>query len=155
MSAPQLYIKVLDEGLYAEELRSGFHGKYPGDAGIDLRSTEDIEVAKGTTIKVSLGVAVAVPYGFVGWLGGRSSTAISWDVVSHEGKIDAGYRGPVHGILTAVGRNVQITRGERIAQLVIVPIVQPIWEIATDQEWSDLELISHRGKLGLGSTGRA
>lgn len=150
MTPPQLYIKVLDEDLYSKELKTGFLPKYPGDAGIDLRSTEDVEVAKGTTIKVSLGVAVAIPEGYVGWLGGRSSTAISWDVVSHEGKVDAGYRGPIHGILTAVGKNVQIARGERIAQLVVVPIVPPAWDIVN--EFSDE---TQRGKLGLGSTGRA
>lgn len=144
-------LKVLDKSLYSEELESGFHGKQPGDAGIDLRATEDTFVGFQQTAKIPLGLAFELSPDTVGWLTGRSSSTLAFGLLTHEGKIDAGYRGEVHAIVTALERSCKISRGERIAQMVVVSISAPIpeaWEVV------DHLTESVRGEFGLGSTGR-
>lgn len=153
-------IKILDKALYEQEISAGFAPKQPGDAGIDLRATEDVEISIRQTAKIPLGVAVEIPVGTVGWLTGRSSSTLAFGLMTHEGKIDAGYRGEIHAIVTALERGCHIARGERIAQLVVLPIMTP------DKMIDNLRVISHgwsieenltetkRGKYGLGSTGR-
>lgn len=149
-----LRLKVLDESLYAEELGSrGFGPRKPGDAGVDLRAVEDRKIGHRETAKIGLGIAIEIPPDTVGWLTGRSSTATTLGLLTHEGKIDAGYRGQIHAIVTALDGDVQINRGERIAQLVIVKIVPPVNSFA---HWEVVEELSasERGARGLGSTGR-
>ena len=142
-------IKILDRELYYNECRDGFAPQLDGDAGIDLRATEDREIGLRETATIPLGVAVELPEDSVGWLTGRSSSTLAFGVLSHEGKIDAGYRGEVHAMLTALERRVFIRRGERIAQLVVVRIHPPTG-------WEETDNLSEtlRGKAGLGSTGR-
>lgn len=150
----RLLLKVLDEELYTDELGDrGFGPRKPGDAGVDLRSTETRKIGHRETAKIGLGVAIALPFNTVGWLTGRSSTALTLGLLTHEGKIDAGYRGQIHAILTALDGDCVINRGERIAQLVIVRICPPLdvfshWEIVQKLDNSE------RGSYGLGSTGR-
>lgn len=142
-------VRVLDKELYSQELADGFGPKQPGDAGIDLRAVEDTHVGYRQTAKIPLGISFELPEDTVGWLTGRSSTALAFGLLSHEGKIDSGYRGEVHAIVTAIENSCHITRGERIAQLVVVKIERPTeWEIA--EHLGD----TVRGKHGLGSTGR-
>jgi len=143
-------ICVLDDALYEGERQGGFQPKMPGDAGIDLRARATVVVPFRGHAVVPLGVGVEIPPGFVGWLTGRSSTAITHGIITHEGKIDAGYRGEIHCLCTALERQVQLGRGERICQLVVVQIADPLeqWEIVDELE------DSVRGGMGLGSTGR-
>lgn len=146
-------IAPIDLDLYSKELEGGegFGPKKPGDAGIDLRSRETVEVPKGKTVAIPLGVAVELDFREVGWLTGRSTTALSYDILTHEGKIDSGYRGTIHCVCTALTRDVKVSRGERICQLVVVLIMPPtMWEIADFDDLSETE----RGALGLGSSGR-
>ena len=148
-------IQVLDEDLYEREINAGgFTGKYPGDAGIDLRSRVDMEIYSGNTAKVPLGLAVDIPLGYVGWLTGRSATSLEFGLFTHEGKIDSGYRGEIHAFLTAQGSKVRIVRGERVCQLVVVAILSP--EFGSDHGWPIVDDLgsSQRGKMGLGSTGK-
>lgn len=147
-----MYIKVLDPELYVDEMVHGtFSPKYPFDAGIDLRARVDVTVHAGSTEKIPLGVATAVPDGCVGWLTGRSRTCLDFGLITHEGKIDAGYRGEIHAFVSAQGSPVKIARGDRIAQLVVVEIRPPIWRVMEpDEKFQD----TVRGEQGLGSTGR-
>lgn len=151
-------IKVLDKALYAEEMERGFAPKKPGDAGIDLRASETTQVGHRQTAVIPLGVAVELPIGTVGWLTGRSSSTLAFGVLTHEGKIDAGYRGEIHGIVTGLERGCEIQRGERICQLVVLPIRTPdgVYDPEVSDSWEIVgELTqSTRGKMGLGSTGR-
>jgi dUTP pyrophosphatase len=143
-------ICVLDPGLYEAELARGFVPAYPGDAGIDLRAREDTLVTAGTAFKIPLGVAIELhDQTRMGWLTGRSTTSLSMGCIVHEGKIDSGYTGEIHCFVTAQGSPVQIVRGDRICQLVVLAI-EPArgWRVV-----SELKETS-RGPKGLGSSGR-
>lgn len=138
-------IKLLDPELYED----GIAPKYWGDAGIDLRARDDTIVHAGATAQIRLGVSVEIPLGCVGWLTSRSTTALSFGLITHEGKIDSGYRGEIHAFVTAQGSPVEIRRGERICQLVVLSIMPPThWQV------SDFISPTERGEKGLGSTGR-
>jgi dUTP diphosphatase len=149
-----LSLKLLDEELYAGDLVEGLSGKavlvprYQGDAGLDLRARDDVRIFAGQTAEVRLGVAVEVPEGFVGWLTGRSTTSLTMGLFVHEGKIDAGYRGEIHCFCTAQGSPVEVNRGDRLCQLVVVAIQAPRWEVVSDLS------STARNTHGLGSTGR-
>lgn len=141
-------VRLLDPELYAEESGAGWLGsRYHGDAGLDLRSSVNKRIYAGETGVIGLGVAVEVPYGCVGWLTGRSTTALEMGLFVHEGKIDHGYRGEIHCFATAAGSPVEVKRGDRLAQLVVVHIAVPNWDIVDELPEAD------RGDRGLGSTG--
>lgn len=140
---------ILDKDLYADH---SFRPAHDGDAGIDLRSTIDATVHAGETVRIPLGISVILSSFQVGWVTGRSSTALKFGLLSHDGKIDSGYRGEINHLVTALGSPVNISRGERVCQLVIVNIADPMaWREATDWE---VNLLTERGTAGLGSTGR-
>ncbi len=123
----------------------------PGDAGFDLRSVIDVEVAPGERAMVPTGVAVAIPDGFAGMVLPRSGLASRYGLTmaNAPGLIDAGYRGELICAVVNLDREepVLISRGDRIAQLVIVPIpeLEPAWV-------KDLPT-SVRGDDGFGSSG--
>lgn len=150
----ELFIRLLDEKLY----ESGIAPSYEGDAGIDLRARHDVVVHAGSTAKIPLGVSVAIPRGNVGWLTSRSTTALSFGLITHEGKIDSGYRGEIHAFVTAQGSPVKIERGERICQLVVLRILEPhSWTFVESEDLmptGEQEGYRQRGDQGLGSTGR-
>jgi dUTP pyrophosphatase len=126
---------------------------HPGDAGLDLRSIVDVEVAPGERAMVTTGVAVAIPQGHAGLVLPRSGLASNHGLTlaNAPGLIDAGYRGEI--ICAVVNLDpteaVRIAKGDRIAQLVIVaiPEVKPTWAEQLPP--------SHRGTGGFGSTGTA
>ncbi|HVE14757.1 MAG TPA: dUTP diphosphatase [Elusimicrobiota bacterium] len=118
------------------------------DAGLDLYSLEDSELAPGAGATVKTGVAVAVPAGHVGLVADRSSMARR-GLKTAGGVIDAGYRGELGVVLWNISREPQaIKKGERIGQLLIVPIAVPaVKEV-------DGHAPTARGAKGFGSTGR-
>lgn len=148
-----MLLKLLDRDLYADDLANMstdgkvLRGRYAGDAGLDLRARTMHRVHAGETIEIPLGVAVEVPKGCVGWLTGRSTTSLMMGLSVAEGKIDSGYRGEVHCFVTAQGSPVEVSRGDRLAQLVVVQIEEPFWVCVEELAPSD------RDKAGLGSTG--
>jgi dUTP diphosphatase len=144
-----MLIKVLDELLYEEELVSGGFGpKKPGDAGIDLRARQTMWIPHDVTVAVPLGVAIQISEDEVGMLTGRSSTSMVRNIITSEGKIDSGYRGEIHTMLTAIKDSVKVERGERIAQLVIAKIGSPtLWVVADELNATE------RGSGKFGSTG--
>lgn len=125
--------------------------RHPGDAGLDLRSLVDIEVAPGQRAMVPTGVAVAIPEGHAGLVLPRSGLASGRGLTlsNSPGLIDAGYRGEVVCAVVNLDPDeaVRIARGDRIAQLVIValPPIEPAWAEELPQ--------SERGAGGFGSTG--
>lgn len=123
----------------------------PGDAGLDLKAAENALLFPGDRQAVETGVSVEIPDGYVGLLCARSGNAArrGLGIVNGVGVIDSGYRGPVNVLLINHGRsNVAVMRGDRIAQLLIVPIETPDVEIVDRLSDSD------RGTGGLGSSGR-
>ena len=123
-----------------------------GDAGLDLLAAEDAELKPGERVAVPTGIAIAIPEGFAGFVHPRSGRALKegLGVANAPGTIDAGYRGEVKVILVNLDPNapIYITRGEKIAQLVVQRV-----ETAELVEVEDLPP-SERGEGGFGSTGR-
>ncbi|MDQ3889297.1 MAG: dUTP diphosphatase [Actinomycetota bacterium] len=105
---------------------------YPGDAGLDLAACERVELGPGERTVVSTGVAVAIPPGHAGFVQPRSGLAARHGiaVVNAPGLIDSGYRGEIKVVLlnTDHTRAFVADPGERIAQLVVVPIadIEPV-----------------------------
>jgi dUTP pyrophosphatase len=139
------------ERLHADaELPTAAH---PGDAGLDLRSIVDVEVAPGERSMVPTGVAVAIPHGYAGLVLPRSGLASGQGLTlaNAPGLIDAGYRGEVVCAVVNLDRTepVRIAKGDRIAQLVIVAVPE------VKATWAEQLPPSHRGTGGFGSTGIA
>lgn len=124
-----------------------------GDAGADLYSRIDIELAPMERALVPTGLAIALPAGYAGFIHPRSGRAAKegLSMVNAPGTIDAGYRGEIQVILINLDKekNIQIKRGERIAQLIIQEV-----EHANFLEVEQLPGTS-RGEGGFGSTGNA
>lgn len=140
----------VDVLIRADELPSYAH---PCDAGADLRSSEDLVLAPGERASVGTGVAMALPEGHVGFVVPRSGLAFKHGItiVNAPGTIDAGYRGEIRVALlnTDSRESYRVCAGDRIAQLVIIPVVQA--RFTTVNELPD----SVRGTSGFGSTGYA
>ena len=140
-----LPIKRLDEGV---ELPSY---AYEGDAGLDLRSAEDVVLKPFERRLVSTGLAIAIPDGYAGFVQPRSGLALreGLSMANTPGLIDAHYRGElkVCAINLDPERDIHITKGERIAQLVIqkVPHVSLMEVDSLDK--------TDRGVGGFGSSG--
>ncbi len=123
---------------------------HPGDGGVDLHAREAVRLEPEAWTTVPTGIAVAIPEGYAGLVVPRSGLAArrGVGVVNGPGLVDAGYRGEIRVILiNHGGEALELRRGERIAQLVVVPVV--------DQEFVEVEELpgSSRGSGGFGSTG--
>jgi len=123
-------------------------------AGMDLRAAlgvdEALTLAPGARAAVPTGLTIALPVGFEGQVRPRSGLALKSGVtlVNTPGTIDADYRGEVKVILINLGQEaVTLRRGDRIAQLIIAPVVQAAW--AEVESLDD----TARGVGGFGSTG--
>ncbi len=121
---------------------------HPDDAGLDLYGLEDIFLEPGKGKVAKTGIAVALVVGYVGLVADRSSLA-KRGVKTAGGVIDAGYRGEIHILLWNLSNEViHLKAGERIAQLLILPIATPaVVEVSQLDE-------TLRGVKGFGSTGR-
>ena len=122
------------------------------DAGYDLHSAEAVTIGPGERASVGTGVAVAIPAGHAGLVVPRSGLAARHGigVVNAPGLIDSGYRGELAVLLLNTDRRArfEFAAGDRIAQLVVVPVAAP--------ELEELEALDEtlRGAGGFGSTGR-
>jgi dUTP pyrophosphatase len=123
---------------------------YAGDAGLDLAACERIELEPGERTVVPTGLAVAIPEGYAGFVQPRSGLAARHGVavVNSPGLIDSGYRGEIRVVLLNTDRERPFVAeaGERIAQLVVVPV--PEIEVAEVEELPETE----RGVRGFGSS---
>lgn len=118
---------------------------------MDLHASEALTIAPGATAAVSTGLAMAIPRGFEGQVRPRSGIALkhSVTVVNAPGTVDSDFRGCVKVLLINHGREpFPIAVGDRIAQLVIAPVIQAeLVEVESLDETA-------RGAGGFGSTGR-
>jgi dUTP pyrophosphatase len=124
---------------------------HPGDAGADLVTAEDVVLGPGERAMVPTGVAIALPAGFAAFVHPRSGLAHRFGVgiVNAPGTVDAGYRGEIKVLLVNHDprETVRLSRGDRIAQLVVQRVEQ-----ARFHEGGLLPG-SARGEGGHGSTG--
>jgi dUTP pyrophosphatase len=138
-----------------EVLIIGTPPKYarPGDAGADLVAARGVTLAPGERATIPTGVSIALPDGFVGFVMPRSGLASKHGIgiVNSPGTIDAGYRGEISVVVinTDASTPFVIDEGDRIAQLVIQPVVQARFIPVTELPGSA------RGAHGFGSTGQA
>jgi dUTP pyrophosphatase len=124
---------------------------HPGDAGADLFSVEEVTIPAGERRDVGTGLALAIPWGYAGFVQPRSGLAFKHGimVVNSPGLIDAGYRGEVRVSLYNSGKDPFVVRvGERIAQLVVQRVEDAEFVATVDLP----ETV--RGEGGFGSSGR-
>ncbi|MBE9180686.1 dUTP diphosphatase [Oculatella sp. LEGE 06141] len=136
--------------LTAEAKLPGY--EHPGDAGADLVSVEDCTVQPMQWVAVPTGLAAEVPAGFELQVRPRSGLALRHGitVLNTPGTVDAGYRGEIKVILLNLSSTpFPISKGQRIAQLVVAPVMYGQFE-----EVDELAA-SQRGSGGFGSTGIA
>ena len=126
---------------------------HPGDAGADLSSAEALTLAPGQRATVGTGVSIALPDGYVAFVVPRSGLAAKHGItiVNSPGTVDAGYRGELKVTLlnTDLSEPFEIAVGDRIAQVIVMPVTQarfiPLEKLP----------VSERGESGFGSTGLA
>jgi dUTP pyrophosphatase len=125
---------------------------HPGDAGCDLVTVEDAEVAPGERVVLRTGLALALPEGYAAFVHPRSGLAAHHGVslVNAPGTIDAGYRGEVQVVLINHDPRevLHLRRMDRVAQLVVQRVEQVAWREVTGELPA-----SARGAGGHGSTG--
>lgn len=127
------------------------HYARPGDAGADLRSADALVLEPGERALVGTGVRIALPEGYLAFVVPRSGLAVKHgiSIVNSPGTIDAGYRGEIKVPLINLDQRepFEIATGDRIAQLIIMPV--------TRAEFTAVEALSEsdRGERGFGSTG--
>lgn len=124
---------------------------YQGDAGLDLRAAEDVDLAPFERKLISTGLAIAIPDGYAGFVQPRSGMALKrgLSMANTPGLIDAHYRGElkVCAVNLDAHETIHIERGERIAQLVIQEV--PVVNLVEVEELDETD----RGAGGFGSSG--
>lgn len=117
------------------------------DAGLDLYAREDVFLPMYDSHVFDTGVHVEIPKGYVGMIKSKSGLNVNHNITS-EGVIDCGYTGSIRVKLYNNGnRNMTIKKGQKISQLVIMPIITPELELVDTLEETE------RGTGGFGSTG--
>jgi dUTP pyrophosphatase len=122
-----------------------------GAAGLDICSAESFELNPMERKLVSTGIRLAIPEGYEGQVRPRSGLAVRHGIsmVNTPGTIDSDYRGELKLILINFGADaVQFSRGDRIGQLVICPVVRAKLKVVDELEGTK------RGEGGFGSTGK-
>jgi dUTP pyrophosphatase len=122
-----------------------------GSSGMDLLSAVDVTLAPGARALVSTGVLIALPDGYEAQVRPRSGLALKHGItcLNSPGTIDSDYRGTIGVILVNLGQETfHVRRGERVAQMVIAPVVRAEWD-----ESNSLPETA-RGEGGFGHTGR-
>lgn len=124
---------------------------HPGDAGLDLFSNVDLEIASNETALVPTGISIELPPLTEAQVRPRSGLALknSVTVLNTPGTIDEGYRGEVKVILINHSRTTfKITKGMKIAQMVVKPVIK------VEVQETDTLTETKRGDGGFGSTGK-
>jgi dUTP pyrophosphatase len=133
---------MLDEGAYMPTRA------HETDAGLDLYARETAIVSARESVKFDTGVHIELPPDTVGFLKSKSGLNVKHGILS-EGVIDEGYTGSiVVKLYNNSGRDYLINKGDKISQLVILPILKPDLEVLDNLEKTD------RGTNGFGSSGR-
>lgn len=133
---------VLDEGAFMPTRA------HENDAGLDLYAREDTIVCAKESATFDTGVHVELPPDSVGFIKSKSGLYMKHGITS-DGVIDEGYTGSiVVKLINHSGRDYKVHKGDKISQLVVLPIMKPTPEIAKTLSITD------RGDNGFGSTGR-
>lgn len=121
-----------------------------GDAGMDLYVSQAVTIGVGEFVDVESGLRLQLPAGYWARITGRSSTLRQRGLLVNEAVIDGGYIGPIYaGVFNLGQRPVDVAVGERLAQLILHPIVRARTEAAHVLISTD-----GRGVAGFGSSGR-
>lgn len=133
-------VKLIKFDNYVEPLR-----KHYNDAGLDVCATEDILLDRHESKAIGVGFGIQLPDGYAGFICPRSGLS-SKGITCNLAAIDSGYTGEIHALVTnTTDVNYKISKGDRIGQLIIVPIIIP--DFVED-------LGEQRGSNGLGSSGK-
>lgn len=118
------------------------------DAGLDIYAAEDAIIRAGSHAIIETGVHIEIPEGYVGLLTSKSGL-MSDSGLTCRGTIDADYTGTIKAVVFNQGSQIySVQAGDKITQLVIVPIITPELEIVDELPETE------RGADGFGSTGR-
>ena len=118
------------------------------DAGMDLRSPVDVVVKSLDSVTIDTGLHLRIPEGYAGLLVSKSGLNVNHDITS-TGLIDANYLGSIRVKLYNHGlEDYQVHKGDKISQLVVIPVMIPRLELVGSLGESD------RGDNGFGSTGK-
>lgn len=152
MSAQPVQVSVMRVRAAADPLPLPSY-QTEGSAGMDLLAdlAEPLTLAPGERGLVPSGLAVEIPPGFEGQVRPRSGQALrhGLTVLNAPGTIDADYRGEIQVLLVNLGTvEVQVQRGDRIAQLVIAPVARAAWRLVENLT------PTRRADGGFGHTGR-
>ena len=129
---------------FREDIKLPSRAHY-NDAGADVYALDDVKLEPHQTVKLPLGFGINLPDGFQCNVYPRSGLT-SKGIISHVPPIDSGYTGEIHAIITNTTNNFyEIHKDDKIAQLVVVPII-----LCDYVE----ELGEERGDGGFGSTGK-
>lgn len=121
---------------------------HENDAGLDLFAMEGKIIPPCGSAKFDTGVHVEIPKGYVGMITSKSGLMAKNGITSR-GTIDSGYVGSIQAVLFNHSHKcIQIERGQKITQLVIMPIITPELEVVDSLEETE------RGEGGFGSTGK-
>lgn len=117
-------------------------------AGLDLYAVEHVVLFPNTPTKLRTGIAMQIPHGYVGQIWDRSGLG-SRGVRTLAGVVDSDYEGEILVCLALIGHSsITINQGDRIAQLLVVPV----HFLSVREAWDDARF-SQRGQSGFGSTG--
>ena len=132
----------LDKGAYMPERA------HETDAGADLRAPHDVIVMANGSVVIDTGVHIELPPNTVGMLKSKSGLNVKHGITS-EGVIDVGYTGSIAvKLYNHSDKPYYVEAGDKISQLVVMPILTPSFELVDDLEETE------RGNGGFGSTGR-
>jgi dUTP pyrophosphatase len=120
-----------------------------GDAGFDLYIPETHTIHPHERHSIPVGLAIEIPHGYVGLLLDKSGLSHKHGIKSFGGVIDSGFRGEIRvGLMNVSDQSYTFTKGDKIIQMLIMPVVQA--DIIETDELSD----SDRGTGGFGSSGK-
>lgn len=121
---------------------------HESDAGMDLYTIEDCALEPKQRTRIRTGIAIAIPHGYVGLIWDKSGRAISSGMTTLAGVIDASYRGEIEVVIFNTSEEkIEITAGEKIAQMLIQPVISATLEVVPDLPPTT------RAENGFGSTG--
>lgn len=145
MSQITVPIKILDDSVEIPSYA------YTGDAGLDIRSNEDLVIQPYDRALIHTGLAIAIPEGYAGFMQPRSGLALKQglSIVNTPGLIDSHYRGELMVIAINFDKTnpIVIKKGDRIAQLVIQKVPEVTLLLSENLDPTD------RGLNGFGSSG--
>ena len=133
---------TLEEGAVKPEFKTA------AAAGMDLCAIQDVQLEYGIPTKIETGVSMALPFLLYGQIQGRSSMAAE-GIATFPGVIDSDFRGSIKVLLTNQApdrRLYSISAGDRIAQLLVLPVARPVLDVVPKLE------MTARGEGGFGST---